>query len=68
MASSQSIPWYNVPPRRFPAKRWLEQRYPFIVSPAIFARWAETPAAPTSRRRFPALVWLEARAREAGLE
>ncbi|HEY7356965.1 MAG TPA: hypothetical protein VH590_10885 [Ktedonobacterales bacterium] len=61
MVPNGFVPWYNVPARRFPAQKWLEQRYPFIVSPSVFARLAETPAALAARRRFPALVWLEAR-------
>ncbi len=65
MVSSSAVPWYNRPPRPFPAKRWLEQRYPFRVSPSVFV-W-QNPAAPAPGvpRRFPAQVWLEARQRRA---
>ncbi len=59
MVSNGAIPWYNVPARRFPALIWLEQRYPFVVSPVVFAR--RTDALASGRRWFPALVWLEAR-------
>jgi hypothetical protein len=56
MVPSSAIPWYNRPASEFPARRWLRQRYPFTVSPQVFARPARKP---TIQRRFPALVWLE---------
>ena len=62
MISSARVPWYNVPPRPFPAKRWLETRYPFRVSPSALARHGGHATAP-GRRAFPALVWLEQRRR-----
>ncbi len=58
MVSSARVPWYNRPPRPFPAKRWLETRYPFRVSPSALARHGSHAAAP-GRRLFPALVWRE---------
>jgi hypothetical protein len=67
MVSIGSAPWYNRPAREFPAKRWLRERYPFTVSPLIFARLAVYPvgAALGQRRPFPAKRWLEARAGES---
>ena len=59
MASNGPVPWYNLPPREFPAQEWLKRRYPFIVSPAVFARYAAPPAA--AWRPFPALLWLAER-------
>jgi hypothetical protein len=60
MSSSQSIPWYNVPPREFPIKRWLEQRYGFFVPTSIFARPVSRPAGwfVSPPRDFPARPWL----------
>ncbi len=62
MVSSPIIPWYNVPAREFPIKRWLRQRYGFILPPLAFAPPARrASAAAPEQRRFPALVWLEQR-------
>ncbi|HEY7346701.1 MAG TPA: hypothetical protein VH599_00185, partial [Ktedonobacterales bacterium] len=60
VSSHASIPWYNLPPRAFPAKAWLENRYPFRVSPAFFIqpRGRATPAAASGRCEFPAKRWL----------
>ncbi len=67
MVPTVSVPWYNIPARGFPIKRWLRQRCGFVGAPLVFARLAETPAAPPpEQRRFPALVWLEAQARQQG--
>ena len=62
MGSSGAIPWYNVPARQFPALVWLERRYPFRISPLVFARSRPSLArlGQTNRRRFPAQVWAEA--------
>jgi hypothetical protein len=63
-SSHASIPWYNLPPRAFPAKTWLENRYPFRVSPACFIQPLARPAgglraaAASGRRAFPAKRWL----------
>ena len=65
MVSNGSVPWYNAPARRFPALIWLEQRYPFSVSPASVARRADALAA-AGRRPFPVLVWLARRAESPG--
>jgi hypothetical protein len=32
MVSNGSVPWYNRPPRPFPAKDWLRERYPFYTN------------------------------------
>ncbi|HEY7358785.1 MAG TPA: hypothetical protein VH590_20020 [Ktedonobacterales bacterium] len=64
MVSSGPVPWYNLPPREFPAQKWLKRRYPFSVSPSVFARHAATPAA--TWRPFPALLWLAQRERLGG--
>ena len=67
MVSNGSVPWYNVPAREFPIKRWLRQRYGFILPPLVFARPAAQfwpGAAALQRREFPAQRWL--RARQAG--
>jgi hypothetical protein len=56
MVSSSPVPWYNCPAREFPARRWLRQRYPFSVSPQVFARQPTRQAA-LGQRPFPALVW-----------
>ncbi|HEY7357774.1 MAG TPA: hypothetical protein VH590_14955 [Ktedonobacterales bacterium] len=62
MSSSQSIPWYNIPAREFPTKRWLRQRFGFILPPLAFAPPARPASAATlEQRRFPALVWAEQR-------
>jgi hypothetical protein len=61
MSSSPATPWYNVPARAFPAKRWLEKRYPFRVSPLLFLPpLARQVGAASARREFPAKRWLEA--------
>ncbi len=58
MISSGFIPWYNRPPRPFPAKRWLETRYPFRVSPSALGWQGPRPAgSATFRREFPAKRW-----------
>ena len=57
MVSNGSGSWYNVPPRPFPALVWLEQRYPFRVSPSALAWQGAHPAA-RGRRPFPAQAWL----------
>jgi hypothetical protein len=59
MVPNGSVPWYNVPARRFPAQKWLAKRYPFSVSPSVFARLAATPV--PDWRPFPALLWLAER-------
>jgi hypothetical protein len=45
MVSSDSVPWYNRPPRPFPARNWLadwvKDRYPFSMPPIVFARLVE---------------------------
>ncbi len=58
MGSSGSVPWYARPPRDFPAKRWLRQRYPFRVSFAPFRLLTARPAgwATSPPRDFPAWV------------
>ena len=62
MVLSASVPWYNMPPREFPARRWLRARYPFLVSPLVFAQAAASAASDgAARRDFPAKVWLTAR-------
>jgi hypothetical protein len=51
----------------FPAKAWLEKRYPFRIPPALFARQKAraTPAA-SARREFPAKIWSANRQQQAG--
>jgi hypothetical protein len=62
MASTGPVPWYNIPAREFPIKRWLRQRFGFILPPLAFAPPASpASAAPPEQRRFPALVWAEQR-------
>jgi hypothetical protein len=65
MVSTEPIPWYNRPPRPFPAKVWLEARYPFRVPRPALA-WATIHAATDgiAPRPFPALVWLRQRGQE----
>jgi hypothetical protein len=58
MVTDTTLPWYNLPPREFPAKRWLRQHYGFTVSLSVFARQSVALPMP---RRFPALVWVESR-------
>ena len=53
MVSSASLPWYNAPARRFPAKVWLEERYSFRIPPLRFTQRRQP-----GRRAFPAQVWL----------
>jgi hypothetical protein len=70
MVSNGSGSWYNRPARPFPARVWLATRYPFTVSPSVFARLADEISAPPAwgRRPFPAKVWLaslEKRSRNA---
>ena len=67
MASSSPLPWYNVPPRLFPAQVWLEARYPFRVPRSALA-WAtvHTTSDGVAPRPFPALVWLLARQQQGG--
>lgn len=62
MVSQRPIPWYDLPAREFPAKRWLRKRYPFYIPPSLFARYTTSAgsAAPVWRRPFPAKVWLAA--------
>jgi hypothetical protein len=60
MVSSDVIPWYNRPPRRFPVHLWLERRYGFRVPPLRFVQPVSQPEGP---RLFPAKVWLEQRHR-----
>ena len=51
MVASGFTPWYNAPARRFPAKDWLERRYPFRVSiPPSAGRAARPAASPTPGR------------------
>jgi hypothetical protein len=61
MLSSPFVPWYNRPAREFPALVWLRQRYPFLVSPLVFARYRQPrPSDGASQQRpFPAKVWRE---------
>ncbi len=67
MVSSSPLPWYNVPPRLFPAQVWLEQRYPFRVPRLAFARVAaNNPNDGVTPRPFPAKVWLEQRRQAQG--
>jgi hypothetical protein len=66
MVSSASIPWYNRPPREFPVKRWMRQRYGFSLPPLAVA--PPTPPARVAmpeRRRFPAKVWAEDHTRKS---
>ncbi len=56
MVSKIALPWYDVPAREFPAKRWLRQRYRFDLPPLRFR-----PACPPEQREFPALAWVRAR-------
>ena len=58
-SSSTFIPWYNRPAREYPIKRWMYQRYGFVVPPAVWARYAPY-AGP---REYPARRW----ARQRGL-
>jgi hypothetical protein len=62
MVSSSPVPWYNRPPRPFPAKRWLEARYPFRVPRPALA-WATIHATSdgVAPRPFPAQIWLAVR-------
>ncbi len=65
MVSSSAVPWYNRPPRPFPAKRWLETYYPFRVSPALFAQPPASARRVTAQpREFPAKRWLRERQAE----
>ncbi|HEY7358876.1 MAG TPA: hypothetical protein VH590_20475 [Ktedonobacterales bacterium] len=61
MVSSGPVPWYNRPPRLFPARDWLERRYGFRLPPLCCA----TPRPPIDawepRRDFPVKRWLDAR-------
>ncbi len=61
MVSDDSIPWYNLPPREFPARRWVQQRYGFVLPPLFFAQPAHVPCTSLVRRPFPAKVWLKKR-------
>jgi hypothetical protein len=58
MVADTSIPWYNVPPRRFPVHLWLERRYGFRVPPLRFVQPASQPEGASDqrerRRLFPA--------------
>ncbi len=58
MVPSGFVPWYNVPAREYPIKRWLRERYGFSVPTSALARYAPRPVV-WRQRRFPAQVWLE---------
>ncbi len=61
MHASTFTPWYNAPARRFPAKVWLEDRFPFRIVTPLSARRQACSSAPAqqARRLFPAKIWLE---------
>ncbi len=66
MVADDSVPWYNRPPREFPAQKWLKQRYGFILPPLVFASPAPPARVATlERRRFPALLWVEENTRKS---
>jgi hypothetical protein len=49
--------WYDVPPREFPAQRWVREQYGFRLPP-LYVRPRDQPA----RREFPAKRWVRMRA------
>ncbi len=59
MVFNGPVPWYDVPARKFPAQRWVEERYGFSLPP-LRLRTGWPP-----EREFPVKAWVRGRQADA---